>query len=259
MSFELKDVKGLGQKTVENLKVAGIDTVEKLANIELEKLLEVKGIGKTTGKKYIDQAKELLSQEDTKKEQEDISKSASEKEKTKKDEDISEEVKEEMKKAEEKRKRLKGKKVEEGDFLLVKITGKTQKGNVFRVSSVEDAKKAGIYDEKEAQQGMYSPEFIVVGKPGFVNEGLTQTIEDMSYFERKSVRIPPGKAFGKRDPSKIDRIGITKFRRMNDGKPPEIGQEFTRRTQQGQQRGRVRNVVQGKVIVDYNHPLAFKI
>ncbi|TFF87385.1 MAG: helix-hairpin-helix domain-containing protein, partial [Promethearchaeota archaeon] len=163
---QLEDVKGLGEKTVEILKEAGIDSVEKLAKSNIEELSKLKGIGKKTGQNYIDRAKELLGEEGTEKIGEE---GASEVKKE--EEEISEEVKEEMRKAEEKRKKLEGQEVQEGDFILAKITGKTQKGTVFKVSSEEDAKKAGIYDEQEAQQGVYAPDFIVVGKPGFVNEG----------------------------------------------------------------------------------------
>ena len=128
---------------------------------------------------------------------------------------------------------------------------------MFQASSVEDAKRAGIYDEKKEQQGYYTPEFVIVGKAGFLNEGLTETIKELNYFQKKSVRIPPTKAFGKRDPQKIERIGIAKFKKLNNGKNPELGQEFTKQTQQGQtQRGTVIRITQGKVIVDYNHPLA---
>ncbi|MFX1489525.1 MAG: peptidylprolyl isomerase, partial [Promethearchaeota archaeon] len=132
-------------------------------------------------------------------------------------------------------------------------TGRTQKGTIFRVSSEEDAKKAGIFDENKANQGMYTPEFVIVGKTGFLNEGLTETVKEMKYFEKKSVRIPPSKAYGKRDPQKIDRIGIAKFRRLNEGKNPEIGKEFMNKKGQ---RGVITNVLQGRVIIDYNHPLA---
>jgi peptidylprolyl isomerase len=76
----------------------------------------------------------------------------------------------------------------------------------------------------------------------------------MNYFEKKSVRVPPTKAFGRRDPKKIERIGIAKFRKLNDGKNPEYGQEFMKKGTG--QRGVVSNISQGKVIIDYNHPLA---
>jgi len=251
MSLELNDVKCIGKK-IDVLKEAGIDSVEKLAGAKLEELTEIKGIGKATAEKIIDNAKELL--KSSKSGSTEILKE--EKSESVESEDEEKKALEELKNLEEKKNKLQDKKVEKGDFILVKITGKTQRGKVFRVSSEEDAKTAGIYDEQKAKQGFYSPDFVIVSKPGFLNEGLTETIENMNYFEKKSVRIPPTKAFGKRDPKKIERIGIAKFRKLNEGKNPEIGQDFTKQTQGQVQRGTVTSVVQGRVIVDYNHPLA---
>jgi len=250
MALQLEDVKGLGKK-VETLKDAGIDTVEKLAEVKLEDLVELKGIGKATAQKMIDNAKKLMTKEisEPSEEEESGEDNAKELEEEKR-------IQEEIKKLEEKKASLQNKKVEEGDFVLVKITARTQKGKIFRVSSEEDAKKAGIFEEKNAQQGYYTPEFVIIGKNGFLNEGLTETVKDMNYFEKKSVRIPPTKAFGKRDPQKIERIGIAKFRKLNEGKNPEIGKEFVKQSQGQTQRGTVTNVVQGRVIIDYNHPLA---
>jgi len=248
MSLNLSDVKGVGKKE-DTLKEAGIDSVEKLANANVEDLISLKGIGKATAEKIVENAKNLLN-ETTK----DDSTATIQEEAIEKKEE--EKAQEELKKLEEKKRKLQNKKVEEGDFVLIEITGRTQKGTIFRVSSEEDAKKAGIYDENKAKQGMYTPEFVIVGKPGFLNEGLTETIKEMNFFEKKSVRIPPTKAYGKRDPQKIERIGIAKFRRLNEGKNPEIGQEFVKKSQGQMQRGTVTNVMQGRVIVDYNHPLA---
>jgi FKBP-type peptidyl-prolyl cis-trans isomerase 2 len=239
MSLKLEDVKGLGKK-VDTLREAGIDSVQKLATSKIEDLVDLKGIGKATAEKIVENAKELL--RNSKDDSGDII--------------VEEKLEKEIKKSEERKAKLQGRKVEEGDFVLVNITARTQKGTIFRVSSDEDAKKAGIFDEEKAKQGYFSPEFVIVGKPGFVNEGLTEVIKKMEFFEKKSVRIPPTKAFGKRDPQKIERIGIAKFRRLNDGKNPEIGQEFVKKSQGQVQRGTVTNVMQGRVIVDYNHPLA---
>ena len=244
MTLKLDDVKGLGKKA-ENLKEAGIDSVEKLANSKIEDLVDIKGIGKTSAQKLIESANELLSSEKS------VEASFPE---TKDQVKAGEIDAAELKKAKQKKRLLEGKKVEKDDFVLVKITGRSQRGTIFRVSSEEDAKKAGIYDEQKAKQGYYTPEFVIVGKPGFLNEGLTEFLETMNYFEKKSVRIPPTKAFGKRDPKKIERIGISKFRKLNDGKNPEYGQEFVKKGTG--QRGVVTNITQGRVIVDYNHPLA---
>jgi peptidylprolyl isomerase len=253
--MNLEDVKGVGKKQ-DVLIEAGIDSVEKLANANVEELTQLKGIGKATAEKFVSSAKELLSE--TKEpaiESGDsvLDQPSEDTEKTKKEAEETKKQEEEAKKLEEKKKKLEGKKVEEGDFVLLKITAKTQKGKIFRVSSEEDAKKSGMYEEEKANQGYYTPEFVIIGKPGFLNEGLTETIKDMNYFQKKSVKIPPTKAFGKRDPQKIERIGIAKFRKLNEGNNPEYGQDFTNKKGQ---RGVITNILQGKVIIDYNHPLA---
>ena len=173
MSLKLENVKGLGKK-VDTLKEAGIDSVEKLANSKLEDLTELKGIGKATAEKIIESAKELL-QKETKEGEAKL---------TEEEEDEEKKIQEQIKKSEQKKSKLQGKKLEVGDFVLVKITARTQKGQIFRVSSDKDAKKAGIFDENKAKQGYYTPEFVIVGKPGFVNEGLTETIKEMNYFEK---------------------------------------------------------------------------
>jgi len=249
MTPSLEDIKGLGTK-IDTLKEAGIDSVEKLSNSKIEELTKLKGIGKATAEKYINNAKDLIKESESSGDTEEKSVETT----TNIEEE--EKIQEELKKLEEKKKNLQGKKVEEGDFILLKITSKTQKGRIFRVSSVEDAKKAGIYKEENEKQGQYSPDFVIVGKPGFLNEGLTEIVKNMNYFEKKSVRIPPTKAFGKREPQKIERIGIAKFRKLNEGKNPELGQEFVKQGPQGNQRGSVVRISQGKVMIDYNHPLA---
>ena len=59
MSFNLSDVKGVGKKE-DTLKEAGIDTVEKLANAKIDDLTALKGIGKATAEKLIENAKVIL-------------------------------------------------------------------------------------------------------------------------------------------------------------------------------------------------------
>ena len=61
MAQNLEDVSGIGKATADRIKAAGVDTVEKLANISLNDLVElkIKGIGSATAQKYIDNAKKL--------------------------------------------------------------------------------------------------------------------------------------------------------------------------------------------------------
>lgn len=68
MSYKLEDVSGIGKATAERLKLAKIDSVEKLAQanpVDLVKL-KIKGVGKATAEKYIANAKEILNEVEVK-------------------------------------------------------------------------------------------------------------------------------------------------------------------------------------------------
>ena len=62
MELQLEDVSGIGKATAKRLREVGIDTVEKLATTKIEDLLKlkIKGIGASTGEKYIQTAQELI-------------------------------------------------------------------------------------------------------------------------------------------------------------------------------------------------------
>lgn len=62
MSFDLTDIAGIGKATADKMKAAGIDSIEKLANVKPEDLvkLKIKGVGTATAEKYIKNALKLL-------------------------------------------------------------------------------------------------------------------------------------------------------------------------------------------------------
>ncbi len=62
MSYDLIDVAGIGKATADKMKAAGIDSIEKLANVKPDDLmkLKIKGVGKATAEKYIKNAKKLI-------------------------------------------------------------------------------------------------------------------------------------------------------------------------------------------------------
>ena len=57
----LVQLTGIGRKLLENLKVAGFNTVQDLLNADLDKFVKVKGIGKVKAEKLLKQAKKLKS------------------------------------------------------------------------------------------------------------------------------------------------------------------------------------------------------
>ncbi|MHA1305158.1 MAG: helix-hairpin-helix domain-containing protein [Candidatus Heimdallarchaeaceae archaeon] len=58
--YSLEDVNGIGATKAQLLRDAGIKTVQQLANIKVEELTKIKGIGPSTAAKYIKNAKDLL-------------------------------------------------------------------------------------------------------------------------------------------------------------------------------------------------------
>jgi predicted RecB family nuclease len=62
MDFQLEDVKGIGSETAKKFSEAGIKSVEILASTKPEDIvkLKIKGIGKATATKFIENASTLL-------------------------------------------------------------------------------------------------------------------------------------------------------------------------------------------------------
>lgn len=56
----LEKLSGVGEKTISLLQKAGFMDVESIINIDIEKLLEIKGIGKVKAQKIIEQAKKII-------------------------------------------------------------------------------------------------------------------------------------------------------------------------------------------------------
>ncbi len=139
--------------------------------------------------------------------------------------------------------------VEKGDVILLDYTLKLKDtGDVIETTSEEVAKEAGIYNEKER----YGPIIIVVGE-GKLLPGMEEAILGMEKGEEKEVELPPEKAYGPRDPSKIRRYTLGEFRRagirnVRPGMVVEIGGAV----------GVVKTVSGGRVLVDFNHPYAGK-
>ncbi|NPA04606.1 MAG: peptidylprolyl isomerase [Crenarchaeota archaeon] len=136
----------------------------------------------------------------------------------------------------------------EGDFVLVNYTLRIKgTGEVVDTTDPDIARKAGIYDEGKR----YGPRLVVIGE-GRLIKGLEKAIREMNVGEKKTVEIPPEEAYGKRDPSKVKILPRSYFTRQ--GIRPEPG----RMVDIGGRTGIIRSVTGGRVVVDFNHPLAGK-
>lgn len=153
-----------------------------------------------------------------------------------------------------------GQNVKKGDLLKLDLLGKTvptstDKTSVtFQVSNMDDAKKLPNFDPEKSH--LYTPELVLVGeKNGSIFDKLGEILAsgEMKYGDEKTVVLEGKDAFGVRDAKNIEKMSYKKFMAIAKEKP-RLGMEF--HDQKTNKRGTVIFVDQGRIRVDYNHPLA---
>ncbi|TFG19662.1 MAG: hypothetical protein EU530_05560 [Promethearchaeota archaeon] len=153
-----------------------------------------------------------------------------------------------------------GQKVMKGDLIKLDLLGKTVPTAIdntsvtFQVSNMDDAAKLPNFDPEKSH--LYTPELVLVGeKSGSVFEkiGDLLTSGDIKYGEEKNIILDPKDAFGVRDPKNIEKMSYKKFMGIAKEKP-RLGMEF--RNEKTGKTGQVITVDQGRIRVDFNHPLA---
>ncbi len=138
--------------------------------------------------------------------------------------------------------------IEKGSFILIDYVCRVKEtGEVFDTTLEDVAKKEGIYREDTR----YEPMLVVVGE-GWVIRGLDEKLTELEVGETETLEIPPEKAFGHRDPTKMRMVPLRKFREQGITPAPGMQVEVDNRV------GVVRSVSGGRVQVDFNPPLAGK-
>jgi len=135
-----------------------------------------------------------------------------------------------------------------GDFLLIDYVARiSETGEVFDTTLEEVAKEENLYKEG----AIYEPMLVVVGE-GWVLKALDKSLLNLELGKTEKIEIPPEKGFGERDPNKIRLYPLRKLRAQ--GITPQIGMQL-------QVNGRlatVRTIGSGRVLLDFNPPLAGK-
>ncbi len=138
--------------------------------------------------------------------------------------------------------------VENNSYVLVDYTIKVKDtGEVVDTTLEEEAKKAGIFDASR----VYEPRLVVPGK-GILLQAIEEQLIGMTESSSKTFEIPPERAFGHRDASKIKTIPLRKFKDLDT--PLTVG---ARVVVDGKE-GIVRTIGSGRVQVDFNPYLAGK-
>ena len=135
-----------------------------------------------------------------------------------------------------------------GDFILIEYTAKVKETDeIFDTTNEETAKKEHLHKEGE----IYEPKLIVVGE-SWMLKPLDESFTTMKLRKAATVEISPDKAFGARDPEKIKRVPLKQL--TAKGINPAIGL----RIEYGGKNASIRSIGAGRVLLDFNPPLAGK-
>ena len=136
--------------------------------------------------------------------------------------------------------------MEEGKLVKITYNGYVNE-KLFDTTDEELAKKEGIYNPMM----VYGPVVVSVGS-GMLVPGLDEALLEMEVGEERELELPPEKAFGKRDPSKVKIVSIKEFKKHKVN--PVVGMPVNI----DGNAGRIASINGGRVLVDFNHELAGK-
>jgi FKBP-type peptidyl-prolyl cis-trans isomerase 2 len=138
--------------------------------------------------------------------------------------------------------------MQKGDLVYIHFVGKIKGTNeIVDVTREEIAKEANIWNERIK----YGPVPVIVGG-NYIIKGLDETLEKMEVGEKREVEIPPEKGFGERRNELIKPFPYSIFKE-NDIEP-EVGKWISL----SGLKGKIIKVEGGRVLIDFNHPLAGK-
>ncbi|MCK4440332.1 peptidylprolyl isomerase, partial [Candidatus Bathyarchaeota archaeon] len=138
--------------------------------------------------------------------------------------------------------------LQKGNFILIDHVAKVKEiDEVFDTTIEETAKKERLFKEGD----IYEPKLVVIGEE-WVLKALDESLTTMEVGKTSVVEIPPEKAFGARDPEKVKRVSLRNL--AAKGITPSLGM----RVEYNGKMATVRTIGAGRVLLDFNLPLAGK-
>ena len=136
--------------------------------------------------------------------------------------------------------------VKKGDLVKLEYTGRMAKtGQIFDTTDEAIAKKAGIWESSS----LYGPKHALFGS-GAIIPGMEEAVLQAQLGKAEDFVIEPKKAFGERDTELVRLIPEKEFRKQDVQPVPGMILTLDGAI------ARVKSVTSGRVVIDYNHPLA---
>jgi FKBP-type peptidyl-prolyl cis-trans isomerase 2 len=137
--------------------------------------------------------------------------------------------------------------MEKGDFVLLEMEGRDASGQAFDSTKGETAKSL---------HGKEGPILIIYGYAVMV-KGINDAIGRMKEGESLSIALEPEDAFGDKKPEKIKVYPVSEFIKAGY-KSLAPGMVMVINVPTGKLSGTIKSISNGRVTVDFNHPLAGK-
>ncbi len=136
--------------------------------------------------------------------------------------------------------------VKKGDLVKLDYTGRMAKtGQIFDTTDEAIAKKAGIWESSS----IYGPKHALFGS-GAIIPGMEEAILQSQLGKSEDFAIEPQKAFGERSSELVRLIPEKEFAKQQVQPQPGMILSLDNAI------ARVKSVTSGRVVIDYNHPLA---
>ena len=135
--------------------------------------------------------------------------------------------------------------INKGDFVELDYTGRVKETNeVFDVTKAEEAKKNNLFNEG----AVYRPAVICIGQ-NMIVKGIDEFLlgKDCKNY---SLELQPDQAFGKKNVKLIKMLPLSVFTKKDIKPFPGLQLNFDGMM------GTIKSVSGGRVVVDFNHPLA---
>ncbi|MEM0141649.1 MAG: peptidylprolyl isomerase [Thermoplasmatales archaeon] len=150
--------------------------------------------------------------------------------------------------------------MEKGDIIKLQMDTFTDDGKLVETTEESKAKEAGIFDDHY----VYRPLLTIVGSGRLFND-LEEDLAKANVGEEREVIVPPERAFGLRD---TNNVKVTSYReveralrdeeRRKGNNNSDVAPEPGMTVRMGDKYGKILTVTAGRVVVDFNHPLAGK-
>jgi len=141
--------------------------------------------------------------------------------------------------------------ITDGDDVTIEYVGRLEDQTLFDTSDRALAEETGLAEEHPDRA--YEPLTVNVGE-GNVIEGLEEALRGLEEGQSTAVRIPPEKAYGRYEESRVAEYDRGAFEEMMGDRELVIG--FEVEAKDSGLPGEVSEIRDDSVIVDFNHELA---